>query len=269
MVVKNILILTNVLMGCLLFSGQKLNASEPGVSAVKSQSALKPSRELFRLKQQVFESTLASPASSPASAITLLSQVPAEKSKGRAFLQSLILPGWGQYYAGSGTAARAFIVSEVALWGSFVGFTVWSNWLQNDFETFAATHAGTSLKGKSESYVIDVGNFNDITAYNQFQLRNRNVAELYPENPTFSWQWDSEANRIEYRDWRKRSARASDRATFMIAAIFTNHIISAIHSTLAVHKFNKKLAEQNLGFRIDFDGYSADQYVKFEVSKSF
>ena len=87
--------------------------------------------------------------------------------KGRATFEivdweTLLLPGWGQAYAGSKSMMKVFIVSEALLWGSFLGFTVWSNWLENDFTAFAATHAGISTSNKPNKYFVDIGNFDDI-----------------------------------------------------------------------------------------------------------
>jgi hypothetical protein len=200
---------------------------------------------------------------------TLFLQEVKKKSKGRAFLQSLIIPGWGQHYAESKTMFKAFLASEVLLWGTFFGFTTWSNWLEDDSRTFAVTHAGINLQGKPKRYFVDIGNFNDIFEFNQAQLQDRDVSDLYPETDEFFWRWDSEENRLKFEDMRIRSDRASNRADLTLAAIFLNHLISAIHANLAVHKFNKRLAKQGLGFRIGFDGYSANRRFKVELVKSF
>ncbi|MFQ6114244.1 MAG: DUF5683 domain-containing protein [bacterium] len=192
-----------------------------------------------------------------------------EKSKGRAFLQSLIIPGWGQHYAESRTMFKVFLASEVLLWGTFLGFTTWSNWLEDDYQTFAVTHAGINLEGKPKQYFVDIGNFDDIFEYNQAQLRDRDVNDLYRESEEFFWRWDSEENRLKFEDMRIRSDRAANRADLTLAAIFTNHLISAIHATLSVHKFNKRLAKPGLDLRIDFDGYSENRHFKVEVVKRF
>ena len=173
----------------------------------------------------------------------------APKSKGRAFLQSLVLPGWGQHYADSKTMMKVFIVSEVALWATYLGFTTWGNWLQDDYRTFAATHAGANISGKPRRYFVDIGNFDSIVDYNQAQLRGRDVRALYPVTEEFFWQWDDRENRRRYEDLRVRSDAAKNRAQLTLAVIFVNHLVSAIHATLAVHKFNEKLEKAGLGLQ--------------------
>lgn len=196
-------------------------------------------------------------------------QTTKRKSKGRAFLQSLILPGWGQHYAASKIMFKFFAATEVLLLGTFVGFNVWSNWLEDDFRTFAVTHAEVNLKGKPDRYFVDIGNFDDIFAFNQAQLRDRDVAGLYKETDVSFWRWDSESNRREFESMRIRSDRAANRADLSLAAIFLNHLLSAIHSTLAVHKFNKHSAGEQLGMKLNFDLDSRYQALTVNLAKHF
>ncbi len=192
-----------------------------------------------------------------------------EKSKGRAFLQSLILPGWGQHYARSHTMLKVFAASEVLLWGTFAGFNLWSNWLENDYRAFAVSHAGVDLEGKSGRYFVDIGNFNDIFEYNQDQLRNRDVSALYPETDEFFWRWDSEANRRRFEDLRIRSDRAANRAELTLAVIFVNHLVSALQATLAVHKYNQRLQKNDVGMDLEVDALAENLGVRLRLVKHF
>lgn len=191
-----------------------------------------------------------------------------EKSRGGAFLRSLVLPGWGQFYAKSETMGKAFIVSEVLLWGAFAGFNLWSDWLEDDFRAFAANHAGVDPSGKEARYFVDIGNFDDIFDYNQFQLRNRAVEEMYPETEDFIWAWDSAENRRAFRDFRVRSDRADNRAKFTLAAVVVNHVVSAVHATLAVYKYNKRLKEE-LGLDLDVEAFSRHGTIEVQLTKRF
>lgn len=233
---------------------------------------VKSSLPQFQFKQQILKASLAHysvrEARMPNSASQNQSSLD-RKSKGRAFLQSLILPGWGQHYAESKTMMKVFIGSEVLLWSTYLGFTTWSNWLEDDYQDFAVTHAGINLDGKPKQYFVDIGNFNDILDYNQAQLRDRDVNDLYTDTEEFFWRWDSRENRNKFETLRVRSDRAANRAQLTLAAIFVNHLVSAIHSTLAVFKFNERLAKENLGLQINFDGPPGNQRVKFVLSKAF
>ncbi len=233
---------------------------------------LVPSLEQFKFKQKIFNSSSSEDANKErlgfGSWLLPENQDRASKKKGRAFLQSLLLPGWGQHYAESRTIMKVFIASEVLLWGSFIGLTTWGNWLENDYRTFSVQNAGVNLKEKSDLYFVDISNFDDIFAYNQDQLRKRDVIAVYTDTESFFWKWDSVQNRRKFDDMRIRSDRARDRADLTLAFIFTNHVISAIHSTLAVFKFNKRLEKQNLGLKLDYDSHSDNRYFKVGLVKN-
>ena len=193
-----------------------------------------------------------------------------KRSRGRAFLQSLILPGWGQYYAGSRTMTQVFMVSEAFVWSSYIGLSTWSNWLENDYRTFASNHAGVSPKGKNANYFIDIGNFDDIFAYNQAQLRDRDLNDFYTDTENFFWRWDLAANREKYDDIRIRSDRAKNRAEFALAGIFLNHLVSAIHSTLAVYRHNKHSeSKKEIGIRMNLNYENHNPGITVQLAKHF
>jgi hypothetical protein len=261
--VKKVGCVAIAMVGLILWSAALL-ASTPATSA--PNFSLKPSLFTFQNKQKFL---VAAAALGSKKFVAFSNPVlGAPKSKARAFLQSLILPGWGQHYAESRTMMKAFIASEAALLGSYLGFTLWSNWLEDDYRTFASTHAGVNPRGKPRDYFVDIGNFNDIFDYNQEQLRNRDVRTLYPVTDEFFWRWDREANRLKFEDLRVRSARAANRADLTLAVIFVNHLLSAIHSTLAVHKYNRRLSNPDFGVRVMLDGYTFNEW-RIRVEKNF
>ncbi len=184
-------------------------------------------------------------------------------------MQSLLLPGWGQHYAESPKMMRVFIASEVLLWGGFIGFTKWSDWLEDDYRAFAVEHARIDLQGKSDRYFSDISIFNGIDEFNQDQLRNRDVTTLYNDREADFWQWDSRGNRLQYANLRFRSNNADNRAELMLAAIFVNHLASAIHSTLSVFKFNKRLQKEEIGLHLDFQPSQSGQRVAVRLEKRF
>jgi len=61
----------------------------------------------------------------------------AHKSKGKAFILSLVLPGLGERYAGSHRKAHFFMASEVTLWLTYAGFISYREWRKQDYKTFA------------------------------------------------------------------------------------------------------------------------------------
>lgn len=261
---------TGVLIFCAIFcSCLSASASAP---KKRGRMDLRPSPEQFQLKQKVLNNILEQTRESRHSLMNsslARGQQRAAKKKGRAFLQSLILPGWGQHYAESKTMMKVFIATEVLLWSSYLGFQTWGNWLEDDYRTFAVQHAGVNLEGKPDRYFVDISNFNGIFEHNQAQLRNRDISAVYTDTETFFWKWDSAENRGKFEDMRLRSDRARNRADLALAFVFTNHIISAIQSTLAVFKFNDRLKKQGLGLRFEYQGYSENRYLKIGLVKRF
>lgn len=166
-------------------------------------------------------------------------------SRGSAFIRSFLIPGWGQKYIGAKTSARTFFTAELALWTSFVVFQLRGNWLEDDYRLYGETHAGLQTEGKASQYFVDVGNFNNIDEYNNAKLRDRDVAGLY-DRQTFFWQWDNEDNRLRYDDMRVRSESAYSNASFVIAGVLANHVISGIHAAYLTSRRAKKQPQGEL-----------------------
>lgn len=160
-------------------------------------------------------------------------------SRGKAFLLSLILPGAGEYYAGSKKMAGIFFGTEVLLWAAYGSFRTYGNWKKDDYKRFATVHAGIDPAGKDYQYFIDVENYMDIRSYNEAKLQQRDVNALYPEDEEYRWQWDSEASRKRYEKLRLASDDAYTRALFVIGGIVVNHIISGIDALRVVRKHRK------------------------------
>ncbi len=166
-------------------------------------------------------------------------------SKAKAFFFSFILPGAGEYYAGSARMARLFLGSEALLWATYFSFRTYGNWKKNDYQQFAVSHAGVKLLGKDHQYFVDIENYNNIREYNDAKLRQRNAGALYPENEDYTWQWDSKASRLKYVELRIASDRAYNRSLFVIAGVILNHVVSGIDAIRVVKK-NQKLRKSSV-----------------------
>jgi len=162
------------------------------------------------------------------------------KSRGKAFLLSLAIPGMGERYAERYGRGNRFIATEVFLWLSYAGFVTYRSWRQEDYKNYAAAHAGVNLEGKSESYFIDVGNYRSIYTYNAAKLRQRNLPKYYRDMAKYYWQWEDEASRAEFDQLRISADMAHSRSLFVIGAIFANHVVSAVDAVIMAHKHNRK-----------------------------
>lgn len=190
------------------------------------------------------------------------------KSKGKAFLLSLLLPGMGERYAGARGRSQGFLGAELTLWLGYAGFVTWSDWRQEESRSYAASHAGADPAGKDDIYYVNIGNYDDIYQYNAAKLRQRNLNDYYRDVEAMYWKWDSAASKAQFDRIRLASERASNRATFMLGAIFANHLVSAIDAVWSVHKYNSR-AESQVGWNLQFGDGVLQPRVLFSLQARF
>lgn len=161
------------------------------------------------------------------------------RSKGKAFLLSLALPGMGERYTGRYARGNRFFATEVLLWLSYAGFVTYADWCKEDYRNYAAEYARVDVHGKSDTYFIDVGNYRSIYTYNAAKLRQRNLPNYYRDVEKYFWQWEDETHRKKFDDLRVSADKAHSRSLFIVGAVFANHIISAIDAVVLAHHNNK------------------------------
>ena len=166
-----------------------------------------------------------------------------QKSKGKAFLFSLLLPGAGEYYLGHKTLAKTFFITELVLWTGYFSFRAYSDWKRDDMYIFAATHADANIEDKQPQYFVDLGNYNDIYQYNDSKQRRGEFFKVYSEEEYY-WYWDSAENRNKFEQMRIYSDRAHNRSIFTVGGIIANHIISAIDAVWQSYIYNKRLSKK-------------------------
>ena len=148
-----------------------------------------------------------------------------------ALLRSLILPGWGQQVLGRQFAARRLIAAEATLWLSFALSSSAANWYQQDYRALATLRAGVDYNQLPESdiYYFRLGQYNSTDAYNQAQLRQRNLDALYPLGSGIDWHWDDPSSRERYNGLRQNSLLAAKAASFALGGMVLNRAIAAVH----------------------------------------
>ncbi len=162
------------------------------------------------------------------------------KSVARATIYSLIVPGMGELYADNFSTGKYLLGSEITLWLTVYGFHSYGNWIRNDAESFAAVHANTDWSGKDDQFFVNVGNFNSWQEYNEKKMRDRDIGAIYTDD-AYSWNWESDEKRREFRDMRVRSDQMLNAVKFVGAAIVANHIISAIIAGNSASRYNDRL----------------------------
>jgi hypothetical protein len=173
-----------------------------------------------------------------------LSTVPeSKKSVMLAVVASLLVPGLGELYAGSFETGKYHLIAEGGLWLTYGGFRMHSNWLLQDAQTFASQHAAANFSNKDDQYPVNIGNFNTTTEYNDAKNRNREYDLIYqPTRPEYQWNWDTDANRLRFKNMRIRSGEVKNNAKFFIGAIVVNHLLSAFSAGKKTAAYNQSLS---------------------------
>jgi hypothetical protein len=200
------------------------------------------------------------------------------KSRAKAALFSLILPGAGQYYINGGTTnAKIFLGIESGLWVSFYGFRQYSHYKSDASKGWAVLKAGANSNNTDANYWIkmtyyDNRDINEVDGYGYNQMIavfDRENALIFPETPDYYWNWDSKADRDKYRNLRNQSKTADKRADLILGGIVLNHVYSAIEAFMAAGKFNRRLEFSGLNIYYSFKPDLTDPSIKFGITKSF
>ena len=168
---------------------------------------------------------------------------------GKAFLRSLLVPGWGEWKAGARTRARVFWISESALAAAFIGFRVYGHLKANDYKAWAAIHAGADFSGKPERFATNISYYHDILEYNEYQRRLRRYDLVYPLTEANWWEWDSAVSRERFNSLRIQSQTAYRNAVIVLGLAFANHVFSGIDAIWATHQHNKRVGAHRASFQ--------------------
>ncbi len=150
---------------------------------------------------------------------------------------SLLLPGMGEVYAGNFQSGRYFLGAEIAMLLGIGTQYVRGSSFESDYKVLARTNAGVS-GDKDEQFWRDISSFSSIDDFNADRLRNRDFGRLY--NPqTHFWQWNSEADRRQFRDLRIQSDKAYQSIYYFLAAMGINRVLSMINAVRGIKTFNE------------------------------
>lgn len=191
------------------------------------------------------------------------------KSKGKAMFRSLILPGWGEKYAGRNKRAKYFFITEIVLWSSYAGFKIYENWIENEYKVFAKTHAQADPTGKAHKYFVNIGNYPNIYEYNAAKLNYRLLDEVYPEDASHYWQWDNDFNRHDFKMMRIRSDNANYRALFTLGTVLMNHMISAIDAVWVIRTEKTTIGQQQIPVKIQLTSFSTKREYRIGILTTF
>lgn len=173
-------------------------------------------------------------------AVAQINSKPKGKSRTKAMLLSLAVPGAGEYYLGYKGKARGFFAAEAASWLGFASFRLYGGWKKDDYQRLARERAGAQLEGKSEAFLDLVGFYEDIDQYNSLGRVSDPERPYLPDTPENHWRWQSVEDQAAYRGIKNRSKEAFRRSEFLIGAMVLGRVVSVID----VFRFCKTSSEE-------------------------
>jgi len=194
------------------------------------------------------------------------------KSKWKALGFSLVLPGAGQYYAGSRNRMTIFGTAEALVWSGFFGFRMYGSWKKEDYRAWAALKAGALVDGKAEGFFEKMTYYDNLDDYNQFELLYEGSrAELFPSSREYYWNWDSDISRLHFRDLRNQSKAAYRQSLLFFGAAVANRILAGIDAYRAASTFNKRDEFSGSGWGLYYSAasLSEDGEVEIGIKKRF
>ena len=156
-------------------------------------------------------------------------------------LQSLILPGLGEFKMGHEKRARSFFIREAALWLICIGGKEISNWYESDYKAYAELHADVNMDGKDYLFAVNMGHYDSFTEYNDIKERQRQIDKIYEEGQGNEWQWDNTQNRINFDSMRIKSLNYEKYARFAIGGLVLHRFISLI-DVIYLERRNPKIS---------------------------
>ena len=156
-------------------------------------------------------------------------------------LQSLILPGLGEFKMGHEKRARSFFIREAALWLICIGGKEISNWYESDYKAYAELHADVNMEGKDYLFAVNMGHYDSFTEYNDIKERQRQIDKIYEEGQGNEWEWDNTQNRINFDSMRIKSLNYEKYARFAIGGLVLHRFISLI-DVIYLERRNPKIS---------------------------
>lgn len=206
-----------------------------------------------------------------------------QKSLKKAFFLSLVLPGLGEWYAGSKGEGKFFLFIEGGIWTYYGVNKIQGNILRGEYKAFAGLNANTNPDGAPDQYFKDLGLFWSSDSANE-RIR-RDAREQFPDNPQAQqeyinsriytgereWEWRDKNSFRTYKDMRVSSLKAYHRAGYSFGFALLNRLISGIEAIRLTRNLNRELksGKENIPLHFGFRGDFENNKVSFIISGNF
>lgn len=183
-----------------------------------------------------------------------------------AFLRSLALPGWGHHYIDKTNWKRGqyHLAADVVMILSYAGLTVRGNHLQNELETFAQSRANTDLSTRNREFALAVSGYDNLSEYNDYQLRSRNWDNLLPDTQENQWDWDENASRLRFQDMRERADRNDNQLPTIITLMVLNRVTSGLNAFTKARNMSKNIPEASFSYLNEFGQSGVTARLSFD-----
>ncbi len=182
------------------------------------------------------------------------------KSVKRAFLYSLIVPGTGEFYAGSKIKAVLFFGLDVTLWSlyfnyhkkgknkedEYKGFAD-QHWVEEDYRDWLEDSLKILSRSDRDSFWNDEEKRYDWLSHHLPDKKDDQYYEMIGKYDQFMFGWNDfpedaldQKRRNIYLDIRRDSNDWLNKAKYSAMFSLANHVLSAFDAAIAVKKFNKK-----------------------------
>ena len=161
-----------------------------------------------------------------------------------AFL-SVLVPGWGEYAAGSQKLGKSLMVLDGLFWIG-LGSALFSRYLtQQDLKAYLYAYAGCDGRhGESRRTAWDLNEWElELPLYidSSFIYDERIFKPSRDESMSkidFYWQWESEEAHQEYYDLWKNASQAKVIGYYFLAGALVSRAVSFIHARYLLKKSN-------------------------------
>jgi hypothetical protein len=199
------------------------------------------------------------------------------KSPRRAFLYSLVIPGWGQKYAGSTVIKPLFfLAAEAASWAMYAKYHSDGNKKTDEFEAYADVHwfeYDTTGAGYSyRDWLLAHGLDEDSLTHQLPDTKTQQYYEMIGKYDQFRGGWDdywddqdkydstASPHREYYNTLRGKANDLYDKGNTFIIVAMVNHLISAIDAAVAANRHNRNQSGDNwMSVKVEMKRYSATE----------
>ena len=159
--------------------------------------------------------------------------------------KSLLIPGLGEKELGDKKRAQYFYGAELLLWSAALGSISMADQIRNDLNAYASIEADINIDDKDMIFLVNMGNYDSLSDYNDEKRRQRLFNIIYEETDANIWDWSSDNSRYKFDNMRIQQSKYTQIFTFTIAGMIVNRAISFFDTIYLSKTSNKAIRLQS------------------------